>query len=469
MHIAKRITALCLSLLLLMMTTAQAEEPFLVHSNGWNWDGTPVEVLLKVDVDTHMPFNDDRLAMLTPITDMLSLRLVAGEDEGSVTIAFADQEVLTLQYRGNEAQLSCLPDTTYIAQEDPLAALLGSEASVGSIYEMLGLAPEGETLLTDGAALLAAFPAAFEEFGKRTKSEINITGYGQSAYRYDYTIPSNEAEGMGETLLSICPDGWLHEIIGGLAFSGKQTLRVYYDEQDVLLRAEYNGSCGPADDLRTVNLVYKTCHDEGLEKDLLELTSPAKKGQNKNTLNFERVVQTGADGQRTVKGSFDYTTKADDVTSILKGEFDLCNAVTDAADVVTGAVTFQYKLDGAEKYTALTLTPDLVISGTEEAPTISGTLTVKEEYASKVTELAVLSIDLKPAQPLTWTERAQNLDLSAMDENDLAAIRQEFSAAVTTAIVRPLILMLGQEGDWFFRELDAETVQSIIDAAGAAQ
>ena len=110
MHSVKRMLTLCLSLLVLMMTAAQAEVPFLVHSNGWVLDGTPVDVMLKADVETHMPFDADRLAMLTPITDLLSLRVVTGDNEGFVTIAIAGQEALTLQYRGNEARLSCLPE-----------------------------------------------------------------------------------------------------------------------------------------------------------------------------------------------------------------------------------------------------------------------------------------------------------------------------------------------------------------------
>ena len=135
MHSIKRITAICLSLLVLMMNFAKAEMPFLVHSNGWNLDNTPVEVKLSADVDVHMPFDEDRLAMLTPILDKLSLKLVTGEALGAVTIAFDDQELLSLQYRDNAVQLSSMPGASFTADENALALLLGSEASIAGGYE----------------------------------------------------------------------------------------------------------------------------------------------------------------------------------------------------------------------------------------------------------------------------------------------------------------------------------------------
>ena len=469
MRILKRATALCFALLILMLSTADAEVPFLVHSKGWDFAAAPVEVLLKAAVDTHMPFDDDRLAMLTPITDMLSLRLVTGQDEGSVTIAVDGEDALTLQYRGNEAQLSSMPDTTYQAESDPFAALLGTEASAGSIYEMLHLSPQGESLLTDGQTLLAFIPAAFEEYGKRSANTTNISGYGQAAYRYDYTITEKQAGVVRDILLSICPEGWLREIISGLTFSGKQTLRIYYSEEDVLLRAEYNGVCGAEDDLRTVNLVYKFRHDDTMDKDYVELTSPAKKGKNKNTLNFERTVETNKKGQRVINATFDYTVTKDGVTSIRKGEAALNNAFTEEADVLTGEITLQHKLDGAEKYTALILTPDLSITGTADAPVLSGTVNVTEKYADKVTEQALVSVELKRADPLEWLETQSVVDLTALTQEELASVQLEAAASVATALVRPLILKLGAEAEWFFREMSAEAVQSIIDAAGAAE
>lgn len=467
LHTAKRLLALCLALLVLMMTAASAEASLLVHSNGWAWEA-PVEVLLKAGVETHMPYDDDRLAMLTPITDLLSLRLVTGQDEGSVTVAIDGEDALTLQYRGNEAQLSSLPDTAYQADSDPLSMLLGTDLSGGNVYEMLGLAPEGESLLTDGQELLIAIPSAFEVYGKRTASVTTITGIGQSAYRYDFTVTAEQVEAMKETLLAICPEGWLKEILRSLTFTGKQTLRVYYTADDVLMRAEYNGGCGAADDLRTVNLVYKLRHDDVKGLDIIELTSPAKVGRNKNSLTFERVIETNRKGQQTYTASYVYTVVKDDATSIWKGDANLLNACTDTADVISGEVYIRSKRHDSKWYDTLTLNPNLTISGTEDMPVVSGILNYQEKHNGKVTEKALISMELKPAGPLAWADCSNQVDLSKLSVEELAAVQQDVAASVATALVRPLILKMGADAEWFFRELPEGAVQSIIDAAGAA-
>lgn len=468
MRIAKRIVAMCLSLLVLMMTAAQAEVPFLMHSDGWTLEGTPVEVLLKADVSTHMPFDDDRLAMLTPITDMLSLRLVTGEDAGLVTIAIGEEEMLSLQYRGNAVQLSTMPDITYTAESDPMSVLLGTDVSREGGYETLGLTRDGETLLVDGRVLLEKFPSVFEQNAKKTKNTTSISGYGRAAYILDFTFTAKQVEEMKANLLSSCPEGWLREIISALTFSGKQTVRMYFTADDVTLRMEYNGSCGPEDDLRTVKLVYKMRHDAEMDKDYIELTSPAKKGKDKNNLSFERTVQTNKKGARVVEGTFKYTVVDEGVTSVWSGDFGLNNAFTDSADVINGEVTIQKKLNGAEKYDAVTLAPKLTISGTEEEPVITGTLDITEKYASKVTEHALVSIDLKHADALAWVERQQTVDLSAMDEPSLIVAQQQVAASIATTLVRPLILKMGKDAQWFFRDLPEDAVQSIIDAAASA-
>ena len=467
MHCMKRLIALCLVLLVLMMNAAHAEVPFLMHSADWNLDEVPVEVLLKAQVETHMPFDDDRLAMLTPITDIISLRLVTGDEEGLVTINVAEQEALTLQYKGTALRLSCRPEVTYKAEGDPMSALLGEEVSVAGGYEAFHLAPASESLITDGEAMLANIPSALEKYGKRYASDTNISGYGKSAYRIDFNFAAGKEKSLKEGLLNACPDGWLKEIISAMTFSGKQALRVYYDKNDHPLRVEYNGSFGPEGNNRTVKLVCRIRHDAEMDKLYIELTTPAKKGKNKNDLTFERTITTNKKGARTIVGSFKYTASKDGTTSVWNGEFNLSNAYKDEADVLGGDFTIQTKLNGAEKYSAITVAPELTISGSEEAPVITGWLNVTEQYAGKVTEQAKISIDLKRAEPLEWTDTERIVDLSAMTEAAKAAVREDTTAMIATALVVPLINALGENATYFFRDLPEEAVKNIMDAAAS--
>lgn len=469
MYSVKRLFAVCLALLMLLMASASAEIPFLVHSQGWQMENTPVEVVLKAAVEAHQPFDKDRVAMLIPVTDLLSLRLVAGENEGSVAISVADEEALALQYRGNEVQLSSMPGVTYAAQSDPIAALLGGEAASIGGYEALKLSPDGESLLQDGKVLLAQIPAAFEANGKKSKVETNISGYGKSTYRIDYTIAAGKVVAMKETLLSICPDGWLKDIISSLTFKDKQTLRVYYTAQDEIVRIEYNGSCGPEGSLRTVKLVGRFRSDDAVGKDYLELTSPAKKGKDKNNLTFERTVEINKKGARVVSGSYKYNVTKDGVNSAWSGSFSLMNTFTDDKDVITGEATFETKLNGESRADAITFTPVLNISGTQEDPLVEGEINIVQKAGTKVAEQAKITLMLKHAEPIMWAENDYVIDLSTMDEESVTVIRQEVARSLATSIVRPLINRMGKDADWFFRDIPAEAVQSIIDAAAYAE
>ena len=166
-----------LLLLALLFTTALAEAPFLRHSDGWTLEGVPLEAVLTADVTSLMPYDEDRLAMLTPVTDVLSLHLRAGEEQGSVTILVGRTEALTLSYQGDEAQLSCIPEMSFRSQEDVVDKLLGGSTEVTAPY---GLRADAETLLDDGWVLLESTLTSFEGWGKRKSVKTNITDMGMA-------------------------------------------------------------------------------------------------------------------------------------------------------------------------------------------------------------------------------------------------------------------------------------------------
>lgn len=461
MRIFRRLTALCLSLVLLC-SAAMAEAPFLQHSAGWSMENTPLEAALSAEITAHMPYDDDRLTMLTEVTDSLSLRLTTGQDEGSVTVFIGQTQALTMAYLDNAVQISTLPGVSFTAQSDPMGTLLGASTEVESLY---GLRGDAETLLDDGWVLLMALGPALEEYGVRKNVKTNISDMGLARTCTDYTVPKADAEQMKATLLSLCPEGWLKEIISSLTFSGKQTLRVYRTEDEVPLRMEYNGTCGPEGNLRTVKLIWRMRRDDTAHRDEVTLTSPAKSGGNKNTLEFERVISENKSGALEMEGSFTYTVTKDRQTTTRKGSFELTNAYTDEADVITGSVTLQQKLPGEDSFAGMTFTPDLTISGTEEEPVVNGTLGVTGLNGKNVLEDAVIHLRLSRCADSYWMACEENVDLDALTAEELAALRSDVSASVAAAVVRPLIILLGEDADWFFRDMSPEQVQTIIDAA----
>lgn len=462
MRMFRRLTALCM-VLAILFTSAQAEVPFLRHTKDWTLEQTPVEVLLSADITAHMPYDDDRMAMLKELTDNLSLRLTAGPDEGSVSVLVGNSAVLTLAYLDNMVQLSTIPDTAFIAEGDPVSALFGTPLTELDLY---GLDAQAESLIDDGWILLNAISPALDEYADRRTVKTDIADMGTARSCTDYTVPKGDADSLKEKLLSLCPAGDLHTIIAGLTFSGKQTLRVYRTEDETPLRMEYNGTCGPEGNLRTVKLVWRMRRDDVELRDEISLTSPAKSGSNKNTLDFTRIITEDEQGHVSMEGEFSYTMTKDKQTTSWEAEFDLTNAYTGSADVISGSFTVQQKLPGEDQFDSLTFEPTLTLSGTQDDPIISGTVVVTGKTGKKITEHAGVNISLHRAENSAWTASEATIDLSALTDSELAQLREQVSASVASAVVRPLIILLGSEADWFFRDMPPEDVQEIVDAAG---
>lgn len=461
MRYIRRGMAICLALLL-MLGSAMAEVPFLRHTQGWTLEGVPLEVLLRADVLSLMPYDEERLAMLTPVTDSLALRLRTGEDEGSVTILVGQTEALTMVNRGNGVQLSCIPEMTFTAQNDPMGVLLGGSTVVEAPY---GLRTDSETLLDDGWVLLLALEEPLAPYGNRKSVKTNITDMGLARSCTDYTIGKDDVDVFRQMLLDNCPEGWLRDIISGLTFSGKQTIRIYRDADGVPLRMEYNGTCGPEGNLRTTKLVWRARRDDVAHRDEVTLTSPAKTGTNKNNLEFQRVISTNKQGAIVMEGSFTYTVTLDRQTATLKGEFDLTNAHTAEADVITGEVKLQQKVHGADSFAGISFAPEMTLGGTPDAPEFSGSLTVSTLDGKNVLDSAVIHIDLRRGGASLWEEREEVLDMDQLTADELEALQSDAALGVASALVRPLIILLGDSADWFFRDMLPEQIQRITDAA----
>lgn len=461
MRSIRQIAALLLTAVMLC-SAAVAEAPFLQHAAGWTLADTPLTASLSASVTTHMPYDDDRLAMLTPLLQNMSLRLTTGQDAGSVTIRVGSSDALTMAYFGNEVQLSSIPELTFCASADPMGKLLGGSTEIAAPF---GMRNDAETLLDNGWTLMNALLPEIEAYGNRKNVKTNITDMGLARTCTDYTIPKGDTELLKETLLRLCPEGWLREMIGGVTFSGKQTLRVYQTETGVPLRMEWNGTAGPEGNLRTVKLIWRTRRDETAHRDEVTLTSPAKTGTNKNNLEFERVISGNKAGALEMKSSFSYTVTADKQTTTRKGSFDLTNAYTEDADVITGTITLQQKLPGEDAFAGLTFTPDVTISGTEESPVMTGKLGVSGLLGKNTVEDAVLRLSIQRGEAVRWEPRENMIDLDLLSPEELAQLQADTSAGAAAAIVRPLIILLGGEADWFFRDMSPEQVDRITDAA----
>jgi len=133
---------LCIMLaVLLCLPAGLAAAELSLAPQAAMWDmSQPLEITLSASVDTHMPFDDDRLAQLTALLGHVQLRMNVqslGDEEWSRIAVLVDgTEASTMAQRKTadltEVQLSALPGNAYAlpaGTEDGLSALLGNAST----------------------------------------------------------------------------------------------------------------------------------------------------------------------------------------------------------------------------------------------------------------------------------------------------------------------------------------------------
>ena len=261
-----------LLVLLMLAPCALADAPLLQAASDWNLADTPLSVTLSISLQAHAPFDETRTAMLDRVLAPLSLNLYAADGESGVSVLMNGNELLTMAQKGDVVQFSCMPNVSYASQEgNALELLLGT--SLNSL-DLRAIDGTFEKWIDDGWVLSNAILEPFAEYGKRKSVKTTIKDMGLARSCTDYTFSKSKLEEMQQTLLSLCPEGDLHDLIASLTFSGTQKLRVYRTEDEVPLRVEYNGVCGVDGKLRTVKLVWRTKRENGETRDEITLTSP---------------------------------------------------------------------------------------------------------------------------------------------------------------------------------------------------
>lgn len=448
---------------------AMAEVSFLPSMTGLMLEQMPIELTVSADVTAYAPFDDERLPQLTNLLKHLSLRLswqpLMDEVQSSVSVLVDDQEMLTLGLQkmadSTMAQFSALPDVSYL-DDDPLETLLGVSAEP----TVLGVNGSEYAWLQEGYELLNATESALLPFlDDEADVKLNISDMGTARVRQDYTVSADDAPDLASLLCGVCPDGQLKELLARLVFSGKQTLRVYRLENGVPLRMEWNGQCGLSEEtLRKVKLVWKLRRDDTAYRDELTLTSPAVKGSDQNKLDWSCLIQPKKNGQITLTGKLTYAVTKEKQKTTLTGSCKLTSTPSDAGNQVTGELTLKRELPGEDSASSLVFTPNLLVSGDANLPSIAGDVTVTAKLGTKVTDEAILHLALQRTTYTAWQMRMQTMDLSLMDEASIELARQELTHAIASQGLRCLLQLPRGDLDYLFRDLPEETVSQILNA-----
>lgn len=435
---------LCLVLLCCLWAGSAAAEVQLVPQLS-QWDETmPVDVLLSVDVRSHMPFDDARCGQLNALLSHLSLYMQTGSGVSRVALLVDGQEALWIAQRDGERGA----ETQVSWAEGTFAGDMGT--LLGGTEEAISLDFSHATWLDEGVTFLEQLAESLDAYKKETSVKTTINGMGTARTKAVYTVPKGEVEAVAQAF-GACG-------VEGLAFKGQQKLILWRGADGGILRAEYAGQCGTDESsLRQVSLVWRMCREENRTKDAITLKTPAVSGSDYNTLTCTRQVQQDETGTTSYALSYSYTVRASGEKSIWAGEIDLVGTPEEACTRLTGSVELSETPADTGTKSTLVLVPNLLVGETAGAPFVSGVLTVQEKSGKNTLEDADVCIQLAGGAYLMWTE------------TQAATISQEtLLAGMPTALVRHLVLLPAEDTLYLSAGLPEEAWQSIVDAAQAA-
>lgn len=460
---------LVMLLLCLCMTSgAMAEIVFLPQIADWNLT-LPLEVTLTADVTTHMPFDDDRCAQLNALLKHLSLRLNTSPEENGmwsrVGVRVDEKEALYLiQHEGEDSaslQFSFQPDTVYTAQSDGLNGLLGAFTDI-SIY---GLDGGEQAWLEDGYAMLNAIDASLESYKKEAAIKTAIKSMGTARKKITYTVPKADASVMAQAIAQHCPEGELRQLLTSLTYSGQQKLILWLSADGDMLRAEYAGNCGvDGDHLRKVSIVWRMRRDDTAIRDDLTVKTPAVKGTDYNTLNYDREIVEGKKNKVTYESEFTYSWKADGKKTTLSGEVDLTNTPSGEKAELTGTITVKQLLPGEDTSTSVKIKPELTLGSDEGTPVVSGKVTVQELRGKNVLEEAAIGVEASAGSYLDHAFAGAAIDLASMTDEQHTAL----SEAMSSALLPHLVLLPQEDTLYLSADLPEDVWQRIVEAAQQA-
>ena len=443
----RRVGGFCLIILLLLSGPVQSEGHLLpawmrsLPESAWEAD-------LRAEAVTVMPLDGQRTTELNDLLRHMSLQIAweptRHEDWSSGVWNVDDEPVLQLT-QCTDGNLTTVEATglagAYVSAKNPWELLLGKEI------------PEADTrflrLLSEADTLVETVASQQELFRTQKLSTV-IRKYGKAEQRRTWEVKSAEAESMREKLLSLCPEGWLRELLSQVQFKGRQQLILVCNGDGSPLRVTYHGNITTlSGETRQLSLSWLRRRVIGDETDALVFKSPSRDGNARDNLTLSRRLQGGElGGELTLDFSLDSKRPARRVRTA--GEVKLKLGTTGE---LSGTVQFRQETTGdLKKKTTLLLTPRLTLRP-EDGCLLRGSLGWQLTEDGRETSAWKINGEIRPLNDRTWEIGAQPVSLDEIPIEECRALGSQMQTEVSLRLIRALVLLPEEDTLYLRREL----------------
>ena len=282
-------------------------------------------------------------------------------------------------------------------------------------------------------------PEAFKEFSKTSSVSLSFRGYGKVVKRLTISLPSQYvSDQFRNTIYGLAENSFIKSFFGSLFFKGPQKIILLYDQNEKLIRINYDGSVGLSDDsMRKISIIWKCLRSEEIKKDDLTFKSPAVKGYDKYNFLYDREMDLTVPGNHILN----WNLQTDMRNNQLKKKISYTGDLKSTDNHLTGRISFSDKHDNTE--TKIIILPALhkeindVYNGTIEITNISG-------------KIVTSRISFKLRLSSVYEEPAQNPEMfvnqTVMDDETAEHADPEISNSI---LIRTLLAMPNEDTEFF--------------------
>ena len=416
---------------------------------------TPVSMIISSpEYKTIARFGEERKESLNRLLQHFSLS-VNTDGNTSETVVMIDREPV---YSYVEATTESIRKTVYSVSSDKV--FVQQEKDGGYDSSVLSFVNDQffllNRLLDDIYPAFEKTAEMFSDFAKESSVSLNFSGYGKAVKRITISLPdqyvSDRYPAVAADLID-SPEG--KAFIGRLLFKGTQKIVLLYDQENHLLRINYDGKAGFSEEsMRKVSVVWRCRRSDEGKKDHLTLKTPSVSGYDKYNLTYEREEDNGSQDPQTIKWDLQLDFREGQVKKKTGFKADL----TFAENTLKGEVSYSEKQDGNEA--KVTIVPSIQ---KEKPSEYYGTIEIANYSGKIVLTRTEYTVQISPGKNLTVPEIMTDQG-NEVSEQGIAADDVQIQDILSGALIRKLLLLPAEDLVFLNSDIPDEVWNTLVQS-----
>lgn len=343
------------------------------------------------------------------------------------------------------------PDTAYTSRDEN-----GEEEADGFTDFLERQFHKLNRLLDDLYPFFEKTAETFSGYSKTSAVSLNFRGYGKGVRQTSITLPAQYvSESFQDVCAGIAETEESRQFLKNLVFKGTQRIILLYDQDGSLLQVRYNGEAGTDEEnMRSVSIVWRSLRDGTGRKDHLTLKTPAKKGNDRYNLTYERDTGLPDDPERRITWNLQIDLKEGQVRKKISCSADL----SAAGDQMDGRIEYSEKQDGPE--ISVTIVPAMK---KENGDGYTGTIEITDKSGKIVTSSFTANVTVAPGGSLSDPGDV-NEDPAGLANSGDGTVPDAVRDRINSILVTKLLTLPPEDLGFFSSDIPAEDWNAIVQS-----